>query len=345
MTTIVESAASSVAAKTQRRPRLGFLGLGWIGRHRLEALQRSGIAQVAAVADVIPESRQAAVRLAPDACCRQSLAELLEQPLDGLVIATPSALHAGQALEALERGLAVFCQKPLARTTAETRLLVDAARSAGQLLGVDFSYRFIAGVDAMRAIVQSQAIGNVYAVDLVFHNAYGPDKAWFYDPALAGGGCLIDLGTHLIDLALWMLDYPPLAQVESRLYAQGELLREAHGKVEDYVAAQLTFATGTTAQLACSWRLSAGRDAVIEATFYGTKGAVSLHNLDGSFYNFTVERWQGTRREPLAAPDADWGGGAIIDWATRLAAGQHLEDQSARGLIEVAATVDAIYQR
>jgi predicted dehydrogenase len=48
----------------------------------------------------------------------------------------------------------------------------------------------------------------VFAVDLVFHNAYGPDKPWFYDPELSGGGCVMDLGVHLVDLALWSLDFP-----------------------------------------------------------------------------------------------------------------------------------------
>ena len=86
-------------------PRLGFLGVGWIGRNRLESLAATGIAEVAAVADVDDALREGAHAFAPEAAAVSSLDELLELDLDGLVIATPSALHAEQAITALERGL------------------------------------------------------------------------------------------------------------------------------------------------------------------------------------------------------------------------------------------------
>src|SRR5205085_9628582 len=104
------------------------------------------------------------------------------------------------------------------------------------------------------------------AVSLVFHNAYGRDEAWFYDPTLAGGGCVIDLGIHLVDLALWCMDFPLAVGATSQLFAQGKAIREPGDCVEDYAAAQLSFANGAVAQLACSWKLHAGCDCVIEAT-------------------------------------------------------------------------------
>ncbi|MFY0581591.1 Gfo/Idh/MocA family protein [Cystobacter fuscus] len=125
-----------------------------------------------------------------------SLEALLDLGLDGVVIATPSAFHAEQSVRALERGVAVFCQKPLGRTQEEVRRVVDAARAADRLLGVDLSYRFTTGMRRLRECIQSGALGDIHAVNLVFHNAYGPDKAWFYDPRLSGGGCVMDLGIH-----------------------------------------------------------------------------------------------------------------------------------------------------
>jgi len=110
-------------------PRLGFLGIGWIGRSRMEALARDGHAQVAAVADPQVEALAAAAEVAPRAERAESLEELLEHDLDGIVIATPSALHAGQAVTALERGLPVFCQKPLARDAEETRRVLEIGRA------------------------------------------------------------------------------------------------------------------------------------------------------------------------------------------------------------------------
>jgi predicted dehydrogenase len=302
------------------RPRLGFLGVGWIGRARMEAV--AGAADVAAIADPA----------LPDAL--HSLDELLEHELDGVVVATPSALHAEQAITALESGLAVFCQKPLGRTAAEVRAVVDAAREADRLLAVDLSYRQTRAARAVRAL----ELGEVYAVETSFHNAYGPDKEWFYDARLAGGGCVIDLGTHLVDLALWMLGWPAVVDVDSRL------LHRAGRDVEDYAVARLDLDTGATVSLSCSWNLPAGRDCVIEASFYGAAGAASLRNVGGSFYDFVAQRYQGTQTEPLVQPPDDWGGRAIVEWARRVAAGERF-DSAAERLVEVAEVLDRIYGR
>ena len=325
-------------------PRLGFLGVGWIGRHRMEAIARAGFGTVAAVSDPSPEMTAAARETAPDAEVVDGLDALLEMGLDGIVIATPSALHAEQSIRALEAGVAVFCQKPLGRTADEVRRVVDAARAADRLLAVDLSYRFTEGMRHIRERIEGGELGRVYAVDLTFHNAYGPDKPWFYDPALSGGGCVMDLGVHLVDLALWTLGFPAVAAVDGKLFAGGEPLRDAAKQVEDYAVASIGLEDGTAVRLACSWRLSAGQDAVIAADFYGTGGGAALRNVNGSFYDFTAELFHGTSRETLATPPDEWGGRAGVDWARRLAAGERFDAASER-LVEVAAVLDRIYGR
>ncbi|MFL5612035.1 MAG: Gfo/Idh/MocA family protein [Gemmatimonadaceae bacterium] len=326
-------------------PRLGFLGTGWIGQHRLRAIAASGIGTVCAVADSSAAAARAACEgLSPAPRVSSSLPELLDQDLDGIVIATPSALHAEQSIAALEQGLAVFCQKPLARTTAETRRVVDAACRADRLLAVDLSYRFTAGMTALRELVRQGELGEVFAVEAVFHNAYGPDKEWFRDMTLSGGGCVIDLGSHLVDLALWTLDFPVLRSATSRLYSRGQLLRASGREVEDYATARLDLETGATIQLTCSWNLPAGCDAVISATFYGSKGGASFHNVGGSFYDFVAERFSGTSRERLVEPPDEWGGRAAVDWARRLAAGATFDPAAAK-LVDVATAIDRIYGR
>jgi predicted dehydrogenase len=322
-------------------PRLGFLGVGWIGKNRLEAVARSGVAEVAAVADAAPALAREAAQVAPGCLALPSLDALLELPLDGVVVATPSALHADQAVRALERGLAVFCQKPLGRTAPEARRVVEAARAADRLLAVDLSYRFVNGVPALRELVRSGALGRVYAIDLAFHNAYGPDKAWFYDARQAGGGCVMDLAIHLVDLALWALDFPAVKVLGARASAKGRPLR-GRDEVEDHAAALLEVPGGPTVQLACSWRLPAGRDCVIEASFYGTDGGASLRNVNGSFYDFTVERHRGTARELLAAPPDAWGGRAAVAFAAALARGARYDDEIEE-VVRVAEVLDGIY--
>ncbi|MFL5296916.1 MAG: Gfo/Idh/MocA family protein [Phenylobacterium sp.] len=326
------------------RPRVGFLGVGWIGRHRMQAMLATGAIEASAVADPSAEMAEAAAALAPHAARAEGLDDLLALDLDGLVIATPSALHAEQSIAALERGVAVFCQKPLGRTAAEARAVVGAARAADRLLAVDLSYRFTEGMRRIRELVLGGELGRVYAADLVFHNAYGPDKPWFYDPALSGGGCVMDLGVHLVDLALWTLDFPQVARVSASLLAQGEPLAGRTDRVEDYAVATLELETGASVRLACSWRLQAGCDAEISAAFYGTDGGAALRNLGGSFYDFTAERYRGTARETLASPPDDWGARAAADWARRLAAGERF-DPAAERLVDVARVLDRIYGR
>jgi predicted dehydrogenase len=269
---------------------------------------------------------------------------MLLEDIDGVVIATPSGMHASQTLAAVERGRAVFCQKPLARTAQETALALGAARTRDRLLDVDFCYRTVAGVPRMLELARQGAIGEIFAADLVFHNAYGPDKPWFYDLAQSGGGCVMDLGIHLVDLLLLVLDYAPLEAVRSRLYAGGKLLARPIRELEDHALAELEFASGATARLACSWRLSAGQDAVIEASFYGTRGSLLLRNVGGSFYDFTVEHCEGTRRRTLAAGPDEWGGRAVNTWVRRLGIASGF-DPAALRLKDVSAVIDAIYGR
>jgi predicted dehydrogenase len=332
------------AREAARRPRLGFLGVGWIGCHRMQAILETGAVDAVAIADPSAEVAAEASRLAPQAKLVSTLDDMLDVGVDGVVIATPSALHAEQSIHALERGAAVFCQKPLGRTEAEARAVVEAARAADRLLAVDLSYRFTAGMIAVRDAIRSGGLGRVFAADLVFHNAYGPDKPWFYDRALSGGGCVIDLGVHLVDLVLWALDFPDVANVSARLFAAGEPLAPGDERVEDYAVAILDLQTGATVRLACSWRLQAGCDAVISAAFYGTAGGAALRNLNGSFYDFTAERYRGAAREILTSPPDAWGGRAAADWARRLAAGERF-DPAAERLVTVAGILDRIYGR
>lgn len=327
-------------ATAVRRPRVGFLGVGWIGRHRMEAMLEGGRIEAVAVADPSAEMTEEALRLAPQAARCADLEDLLRQDLDGLVIATPSALHAAQTIQALEAGLAVFCQKPLGRDEAETAAAVAAARTSDRLLAVDLSYRHTAAVQALRQQLRSGALGRVHAVDLTFHNAYGPDKPWFYDPALSGGGCVMDLGVHLVDLCLWLLD-DEAAEVQAHLMKDGRRIvgREA---AEDYAAATLVLGSGAVVRLACSWRLPAGQDAVIEAAFYGEGSGAAMRNVAGSFYDFEATRFTGVNRQLLASPPDAWGGRAAQAWAAALAEGGRY-DPAIETLIPVARALDQIY--
>jgi len=327
-----------------KKVELGFVGVGWIGRSRLQALADSGLTEIAAVTDPDRASIEACRKIAPNARVVGSLRELLAQDLDGVVIATPSALHAEQSIEALNSGFAVFCQKPLGRNAGEVKRVVEAARRADRLLGVDLSYRWTRAASTLREVVQSGRIGRVFNVDLVFHNAYGPDKPWFYDLRLAGGGCVIDLGVHLVDLALWVLGFPEIVKTSSRLYNRGVLLRRNSAAVEDFATAQLLTAENATVAVQCSWNLHAGCDAVIAARFYGERGAVVFENVNGSFYDFFSRLHNGTKSVSLAEPPDAWSGRAAVEWARKLQSGPRFNGE-AKEHIAVAQILDSIYGR
>jgi predicted dehydrogenase len=344
MTTLsAEGSLSKPGKKIIPKPKLGFLGVGWIGKNRLEAIAKSGVADITAVADASPELVRQTVQSFPQADTCASLDELLDRKLDGIVIATPSALHAEQAIAAFESGLAVFCQKPLGRSAEETRRVIAAARSADRLLGVDLSYRFIRGAQKIHDLCRAGELGEIFAIDLIFHNAYGPDKSWFYDWKLSGGGCVIDLGIHLLDLALWNLGFPRIVNVTSRLFAQGNPIQGRCNAVEDYALARLDLENGSTVKLACSWKLPVGCDAIISASFYGTKGGATFHNVDGSFYDFSASQFRGTKRETLISPPDEWAGRAAVDWAKRLADGERFSEEI-ESVARVAEGLDAIYE-
>lgn len=341
----VRPAADAPAEPILPVPRLGFAGLGWIGGQRMQVLAESAAGRVAALCDPDParvDAALAAVDAAPVVCA--GFDELLNQPLDGIVIATPNALHAPQAAAALERGIAVFCQKPLATTATETQRLVELARRRDLPLGVDWSYRFLAGVAELKSAIARGEIGTATAAELCFHNAYGPDAAWYYDVDSSGGGCLLDLGCHLLDLCHWLLGAREPETVRARCFEAGRRVSPPVRFAEDFVMADIVYASGLDVHLSCSWRASAGRGAIIGCRIFGTEGGAAIGNVGGSFYDFEVELCRGAESRRLAAPPDSWPGRALIDWARRVAARRGC-DPDVRHLVTTARVIDGIYGR
>jgi predicted dehydrogenase len=311
---------------------------------RLESVAAGGRAAVAAICDPDGERRARARDVAPGAVERGSLEAVLDLPdLDGVVLATPNDLHAWQAVAALRRGLAVFCQKPLGRDAAETERVVAAAAEAGRPLGVDLCYREVAAVRAARRALRAGRAGRPFAADLVFHNAYGPQSQWFGRRSSAGGGCLLDLGTHLLDLAHHLLGGGAVDLRSAVTLRAGAPVGTGGDEVEDYATAELALA-GCEVRLAASWNLPIGRGCRFEATVYGDRGAVSIGNVGGSFYDFRSELWNGDTSELLCVPGDDWGGRALAAWAADLAGGAGYRASEGARLVQLAGTLDRIYE-
>ena len=103
-------------------------------------------------------------------------------------------------------------------------------------------------------------------------------------------------------------------------------------------------ANGVTVRIACSWNLNAGRDAVIEASFYGTSGGAQMRKENGSFFDFSADLFTGRDAQWIASPPDDWGGRAAAEWVRKLADGQRFAGTTA-GLLETARALDRLYDR
>jgi predicted dehydrogenase len=301
-----------------RVPRLGFVGLGWIGRKRLDAIAATGGVAVAALTDADTSRIADALQAYEDAEALPNLDALLDQDLDGVVIATPNGAHAEQVIACLKRGLPVFCQKPLATTAFDTQRVIEAARDADRLLATDYSYRHVQGMARLREIIHSGELGEVLSLDLVVHNAYGPSKQWCHDRKQAGGGCLLDLGVHLIDLALWLQRSAEMHVVSSRMFSQGKARRAGSEDIEDLAYIELRQSNGAIVRIACSWHAHIGCDAIIRADLHAQRGGASWHNVNHSFVDFDLDVFHGAQRERIGSSRDDWGPGALTQWVERL---------------------------
>jgi predicted dehydrogenase len=191
---------------------LGFAGLGWLGESLLKDLPAFPALRLAAVQDV----RADLVERYPAPWQGTEFASMLAAPgVDAVVICTPNALHVPQAQAALQAGKHVLVQKPLALSCTDAQATVDLAAHAGRLLFVDYTYRFLETVRVLR----EGSGARPRRVSARFHNIYGPgqEKTWFFDPKLSGGGALVDLGVHLLDLALWLLQPASVRLVDAQL--------------------------------------------------------------------------------------------------------------------------------
>lgn len=327
---------------TAPKVRLGFVGLGWIGRKRLDAVAADRLIEIAALYDDDIERARSACEGCLQAQVASSLDDMLACDLDGIVIATPNSLHAEQAIACLSAGKAVFCQKPLATTTDDTVRVVAAARSADRLLGIDYSYRHVQGMGELRRRIRGGELGRLTFMDLRFHNAYGPDKPWCYERRMSGGGCLLDLGIHLIDLASWLQGASDMELVSCELFCKGQPARSED--VEDFACMELRATSASRVRIVCSWNAHAGADASIGFELFGTQAGATWRNVGGSFYDFELDVCRGTSRERIGSHPDEWGGRGLLEWAQRLSMDSSF-DPAALDIVQGARLVEAVYRR
>ncbi len=187
---------------------VGIIGVGGIGRDQhLPGWAKVPFAEVTAVADLSEEALQRAVHGTAIAHCFHDWHDLVK--LDGLDIVdicTPNRTHAPIALAALEAGKHVLCEKPLATTAAEVRSMMDAAQQANKLLMAGQHLRFDPACRQVKAIIDGGMLGDIYYTRAQWlRRRMLPPRNTFIEHHLSGGGCALDIGVHVLDLAYWFL--------------------------------------------------------------------------------------------------------------------------------------------
>lgn len=258
---------------------VGFAGLGVAGKAMVDHLAKEPALRLAAVQDVNLSLAAAVAGEYASPWHGERFEDLLRAPsVEAVVISTPNAFHLPQAHAALNANKQVLVQKPLATTTADARSIIDLAAARGRVLFVDYSYRLLETATQFRAALPE--IGSVKAVSAVFHNTYGPSagRGWFLDPALSGGGALVDLGVHMLDLVLWVL--APRDTVLNNV----ELTRRQGFQVEHSARLQLRL-DDVPMDLAVSWNAPLP-ETDISLDIEGAGGRLRWNNVGGSFAHF-----------------------------------------------------------
>jgi predicted dehydrogenase len=285
-----------VPAPSSSEPlRVGVVGLGFAGTTALDAFQSLPGVEVVALAGQEQGRLEelGASRRVPD--LYHDWEDLVARDdLDVVSIGVPNHLHHPIALAALASGKHVFCEKPLAPTGALAQEMVDAARTANRVLEIAFNHRRRADVQYIRHYLDEHDIGRIYHARSSWRRRAGIPGlgSWFTNRQMAGGGPMVDLGPHMLDIALYLMDEPRVTSVSAVAYE--ELGRGGRGgrvgstttggtrtfEVEDFASALLRLDTGGSIHLETSWASYSADEEDIAVELLGSTGGVRLFVRD-----------------------------------------------------------------
>ena len=283
--------ARPVGRGENRKLRVAVVGLG-MGKAHLRGYLGSGLAEVAAVCDANEELLK---RVGDEFKVERRYTDygrmLGAERLDAVSIALPNFLHAPFTVKALERGLHVLCEKPMADSVAAAQRMLAAAQKARRLLMINFSFRYIPAARWLQQAVREGRLGRIYYAHSAWLRRRGIPKlgSWFGDRKRAGGGPLIDLGVHRLDLAWWLMGRPRPVAASGATYAEiGPRLARRQRAVfntEDLAVGLIRLEGGQTIMLEASWAANCEKEEQMATDLYGTEGGATYRNV-GEGYDF-----------------------------------------------------------
>jgi predicted dehydrogenase len=247
--------------------RVGIVGLGKMGVSHYAIVNAHPKAQVVGVCDPMGYVLDVVHKYTGVPVYSDYTKMLNEAPLDAVIIATPSRLHAAFVEQALSKGLHVFCEKPFCLDVADAERLTKLADAKGLVNQVGYHYRFVGAFQEMKRLLDLGAIGRVTHV---LAEAYGPvvlkpkGSTW-RTQRNEGGGCLYDYAAHPINLLNWFFGMPTAVS--------GSVLGKVFSRdTDDEVYSTLTFESGATAQISVNWSDESYRKMSTKISIWGTHG-------------------------------------------------------------------------
>ena len=228
--------------------RLGMIGAGWIAREHVASISALPDAEVAAVAD-LDADRAGELAAGEGARAYADWGEMLAaETLDAVVVCTPPMAHRDPCLAAVERGLAVYLEKPVARTSEDARAIADAVRAAGAVVAVGYQYRAIDFLPDLRAAAADDPPGMLasYSVGAT------AGRPWFVTQA-EGGGQVLERASHHIDLQCAIAGPVDWVQAAGARIDLAGADRPAGSDIDDVIALSLGFRSGALGTVLCAW--------------------------------------------------------------------------------------------
>lgn len=194
---------------------------------------------------------------------------LAESDATAVIIATPTSTHKEVAIACLKAGKDILVEKPLARTYAEAKPIVDTAKKMDKKIMVGLNLRYRPDAMILKSLLNAGEIGDPFYVKCGWIRRQSSEEKWFTKKVESGGGVIIDLGILMLDLSLWLLDYPPVKGTSTTNYQQNTKT------VEDTSVSKIRCKDNKLINMEVSWSLPQEKDSFY-VNIYGTKGSASL---------------------------------------------------------------------
>lgn len=288
--------------------KIGIIGCGGIanGKH-LPALSTLEEVELVAFCDIVLERAEKAQEKYGSSTAQvfdnyQKM--LVETELDVVHVCTPNASHAELTIAALEADCHVMCEKPMAKTSQEAKAMIEASRRTGKKLTIGYQNRFRTDSQHLHKVCEADGLGDIYfAKAHAIRRRAVPTWGVFLDEEAQGGGPLIDIGTHALDLTLWMMDnykpkfvvgkaYRELADTKDAANAWGPW-DPAKFTVEDSAFGYIMMENGASIFLESSWALNSLDVKEAKTTLCGSKGGADMNNgltINGEEYGLLYEK-------------------------------------------------------